>query len=70
MKIRQVGVKLFHLDGRTDRRTARMTKLIVAFRNFANTSKKPPNKIGSISVEIHIGYNQIQIRGATTTPVY
>jgi len=32
MKIRLVGPELFHADGRTD-----MTKLIVAFRNFANT---------------------------------
>jgi len=31
MKIRPVGDELFHGDGRTDR-----TKLIVAFRNFAN----------------------------------
>ena len=29
MKIRPVGVDLFHEDGRTD-----MTKLIVAYRNF------------------------------------
>jgi len=29
-KIRGVGAKLFHANGRTDR-----TKLIVAFRNFA-----------------------------------
>jgi len=39
MKIRPVGVELFHAtggltDGRTD-----MTKLIVAFRNFANALK-------------------------------
>ena len=34
MKIRSVGAELFHEDGRTD-----MTKLIVAFRNFANTPK-------------------------------
>jgi hypothetical protein len=34
MKIRQIGVELFHADGRTD-----MTKLIVAFRNFANAPK-------------------------------
>jgi len=34
MKIRQVGVELFHADGRTD-----MTKLIVVFRNFANEPK-------------------------------
>ena len=34
MKIRHVGAELFHADGRTD-----MTKLIVAFRNFANAPK-------------------------------
>jgi hypothetical protein len=31
MKIRPVGAELFHTDRQTD-----MTKLIVAFRNFAN----------------------------------
>jgi len=35
MKIRSVEVELFHVDGRTD-----MTKLTVAFRNFANAPKK------------------------------
>jgi hypothetical protein len=35
MKIRPVGAKLFHADGRTD-----TTKLTVAFRNFAKTPKK------------------------------
>ena len=34
IKIRPVGAELFHADGRKD-----MAKLIVAFRNFANTSK-------------------------------
>ena len=34
MKIRPVGGTLFHADGRTD-----MTKLIVAFRNFAKAPK-------------------------------
>jgi hypothetical protein len=34
MKIRPVGVELFHADGQTD-----MTKLTVAFRNFANAPK-------------------------------
>jgi len=34
MKIRLVGVEFFHADGRTD-----MTKLIVAFRKFANAPK-------------------------------
>jgi hypothetical protein len=34
MKIREIGAELFHADGQTD-----MTKLTVAFRNFANASK-------------------------------
>jgi hypothetical protein len=34
MKIRLVGTEFFHADGRTD-----MTKLEVAFRNFANAPK-------------------------------
>ena len=39
MKIRLVEAELFHVDRRTDGRTD-MTKLIVAFRNFANAPKK------------------------------
>jgi hypothetical protein len=35
MKISPVGAELFHADGRTD-----MTKLTVAFRNFANAPLK------------------------------
>ena len=42
MKILLVGAELFHadkqVDGQTDRQTD-MTKLIVAFRNFANAPK-------------------------------
>jgi len=34
MKIRQMGVELFHADRQTD-----MTKPIVAFRNFATCQK-------------------------------
>ena len=34
MEIRQVGAELFHVDGQTD-----VTKLTVAFRNFANAPK-------------------------------
>jgi len=34
MKIRPVGATLFHMDGQTD-----MTKLTVAFRNFANVPR-------------------------------
>jgi hypothetical protein len=33
-KIRPMGAEFFHADGRTD-----MTKVIVAFRNFANAPK-------------------------------
>jgi hypothetical protein len=35
MKIRPMGAKVFHAEGRTD-----MTKLIVAFLNFAKTPKE------------------------------
>ena len=38
MKVRRVGTEIFHEDRETNRRTD-MTKLIAAFRNFAN----PPN---------------------------
>jgi len=38
MKIRPLGAELFHVYGRTDRLTD-ITKLMVAFRNFANASK-------------------------------
>jgi hypothetical protein len=36
--MRPVGAELFHADGEKDGQ-ADMTKLIVAFRNFANTPK-------------------------------
>jgi len=39
MKIRPVRAELFHANGRTDGQ-AEMTKLIAAFRNFANSPKK------------------------------
>jgi len=35
MKLGPMGAELFHADRRTDK-----TKLIVAFRNFVNASKK------------------------------
>jgi hypothetical protein len=35
MKVRPVEDELFHADGRTD-----MTKLVVAFRNFANLPRE------------------------------
>jgi hypothetical protein len=37
-KIRPMGAELFHADGRKNTRTD-MTKLIVAFRNYANAPK-------------------------------
>jgi len=42
MKIRSVGVELFHADRRTDEQTD-MTKLVVPCRNFP---KAPKNEIG------------------------
>jgi hypothetical protein len=45
MKICQVGAELFHVDGRTD-----LTKLLVAFRTFANAHLKD----GSASSELNI----------------
>jgi len=42
VKIRPVGAELFHSDGQTDRHDSQtdMTKVKVAFRNFANAPKK------------------------------
>jgi hypothetical protein len=39
MKIHPVGAELFHVAGRTDRKTD-MTKLIVTFCNSGNTPKR------------------------------
>jgi len=41
MKIRPVGAELFHADGQTY-----MAKLIVAFRNFANSPKNIQLDVG------------------------
>ena len=46
MKIRPVGVELFHADGLTD-----MTKLIVAFRNLSNAPKTPRVLVSSVEFE-------------------
>jgi len=56
MKIRPVGAELFHADGRTD-----MTKLVAAFRNFANAStnncthniSRPRRQISSNTVNLN-----------------
>jgi len=50
MKIHPVGTEFFHADGRSDRETYRrtdMTRLIVAFRNFADAPKicQPSDRI-------------------------
>jgi hypothetical protein len=39
IKIYSVGAQLFHADEKTDRQTG-MTKLTIAFRNFANAPEK------------------------------
>ena len=50
MKIRPMGAELFHADGQTD-----MTKLIVAFRNFANASKSEHlTKVSVIHAHTHV----------------
>jgi hypothetical protein len=38
-QFRPVGSELFHADGQTDGWRKHLTKLIVAFRNFANASE-------------------------------
>jgi len=45
MKMRPVRAESFHEDGRSVRRTD-MTKLIVAFRSFANEPKKRNREAG------------------------
>jgi len=53
MTIRPMGAELFHADRRTDGRTD-MTKLIVAFCNFANAPKKKIwNSMKNYSTRIH-----------------
>ena len=49
LKIRPVGAELFHADGRTDRQT-NMTKLIVAFRNFAALLEYDFDYLGDLNV--------------------
>ena len=51
MKIRTVGAELFQADGRTD-----MTKLIVAFRNFANA---PIRDKSSVETQLTFSFRRI-----------
>jgi hypothetical protein len=61
MKIRQVGVELFHADGRTD-----MTKLIVALLNFANAPKANKSTLYS---EVIAVWSQIHTKHINTVCV-
>jgi hypothetical protein len=49
IKIRPLGAELFYAHGQTD-----MTKLIVAFRNFANAPKEGANRESLKHVSISI----------------
>jgi hypothetical protein len=49
MKIRPVGVELFHADGHTA-----TTKLIVALHNFANASKNESIDLISMLLRCHL----------------
>jgi hypothetical protein len=42
-----VGAELFHADGQTDRKTD-MTKLIVAFHNYANAPKNNHSSVKNL----------------------
>jgi hypothetical protein len=46
MTIRAVGGELFHTDGQTD-----MSKLTIAFRNFANAPKKEQKTSNNINLK-------------------
>jgi hypothetical protein len=52
MKILPVEAELFHADGRTD-----MTKLIVAFRNFANAPKNNNTFYVTMRYSLYIAIN-------------
>ena len=55
MKIRPVAVELFLADYRTDGRTD-MTKLIVAFRNFAKQLKKYTDSLSELKSFLPLAY--------------
>jgi len=54
MKFRPLGAELSHAERQTDGQTD-MTKLIVAFRNFTNASKKLT--VHEITTTIHVHSN-------------
>jgi len=49
MKIRPVGAEFFHTEGQTD-----VTKLVVAFRNYANSPTNPT--VHFFSFLLHVVY--------------
>jgi hypothetical protein len=63
MKIRPVGAELFHADRRTD-----MTKLIVAFYNFANAPKTVPSNGDWMPVYIQSQHNVMSSNRTNTFP--
>jgi hypothetical protein len=54
MKIRPVGAQSFHEGGPSD-----MTKLIVAFRNFANAPKNRKSNFMFPKLQFHCNPNQL-----------
>jgi hypothetical protein len=54
MEIRPVGAEVFHADGWTA-----ITKLIVAFHNFAKTPKKFPPSQGNMAMEHEFSYRKL-----------
>jgi hypothetical protein len=57
MKIRPVGAELLHADRRTDGRTdgrSELTKLIVAFRNFAHAPKSNSDEFTDLKAADYI----------------
>jgi hypothetical protein len=57
IKIRPVGAELFHADGQTDGQTD-MTKIMVAFSNFANA---PKDRL-SLEISISLSYSEGRVR--------
>jgi hypothetical protein len=57
MKIRPAGAELFHADGCPYRPD--MTKLIVAFRNFAKALLKTPRSVNWFFVSVRSLHNSV-----------
>jgi len=58
MEIRPVGAELFHAGGRTD---TDMTKLIIAFRDFANAPKKSSTE--KLMLDPPLAHNELKPSG-------